>query len=448
MPTLLASHDVASRARLLAAACLLFALGACSSDPAPEEEPPPPTTEASEAPVEPDTSRPAAEPAHTTASEEPAAPVAPTQRFETRQEKLQRLVTGPVRRDGFDVVVQSLTVSEGVSLDPLTRRRRRGVQLELKGLITNETGKTLTGGALRGALVLRFGGDAIKVALGPDALAEPADPDTPWRSNAVREFTARTEVLPKILLEYTPDVAQARLLASFDDPISYHTEGVVWSLNVAWLAARGTPVKGKATAIKAEGLRVGPRGRIHGQVQSGEAVDLLYQQGDAFKVQANSGVGWISNAALRLKDLSIYKGAEPHGGERTAQDEFVALKIEGLTEAPTPDGARLKSGERFLVVTVELTNKSDKDIRCSDFFMDFGPGATQQPQVSRDTRLFEGAIACERDRLPPQASVTGKLAFVRDRYQIPFALGYVSPSRRPLIIDLYDKKLTRVDPTP
>ncbi|MEO1269785.1 MAG: hypothetical protein AAFX99_16990, partial [Myxococcota bacterium] len=178
-------------------------------------------------------------------------PAAPSQ-GESRLKRLERLAIGPENDSLFDVNMLSLTLGENMGVEARTGRRKKGIILEMNGLITNGTGRTLINGELQGVLVLHFEANTIKIALSPDALEDPATSDEPWRPGAVRKFTAKTYILPTILQEYTPKLAQARLLARFENPITYHAEAIIWSLDIDWLITR-SPSRLKAVALPCTG---------------------------------------------------------------------------------------------------------------------------------------------------------------------------------------------------
>ena len=368
------------------------------------------------------------------------APPAPA--FETRWDRYLRLAQGDVQ-DGFNVSVVTMALVEGKGKNRYGRGSK-GVVLRLEGLITNNTGKTLYTGFLSGALILRFGGDVVKVNLGPNGLKPEASDAKPWRTGRARLFKVETFVSPTILMEYTPDSAEARLFAAYEDPVEYKVEAPIWSAKLDWLAVRGAAVSGKGTVFKAEGLRVGPRGKAAGKTAVNEKVDLLYAQGDSYRVRAAAGEGWVSQKSLIVPDLKgLFNGASPHGSGKTAGDDLVSITVNSVsTTTDIPSGMKLKTleGERLFIADVSLENKGEKDIKCSAFFVDYGPKAQTTPIKGWNT--VPGAIACEGDKLAPGSSAKGKVAFLRKRHQVPFTVGYASPSKGFPFVDIYSLKET------
>lgn len=356
---------------------------------------------------------------------------------ESRSERLARLAQGDLAK-GFDVTILRAALVEGTSRNRFGRRES-GIQLQMSGAIRNNTGKTLSGGFVNAVLIVNFGADVVKVRLGADGLKPEIDGKKPWRDGRARFFEVETFVFPEVMLEYTPTSAQARLMVVAEDPVDFTFEGPVWSMNFDWLSARGAPVKGKARVVKSEKLRVGPRGKTSGATEQGSAVELLYQKGEFFRVRSGEDVGWVSHDNILFEDLKgLHTGASPQGGDKSASDEAVSFTVNGMENlARGPEGAKLKDGERVFVIDVSLENKGEKDIKCADFFVDFGPKEQRTPE--RYTSDIEGAISCEKGKLPPGESVTGKLAFTRARHQVPFAVGFSSPTKRYLLVDVYDK---------
>lgn len=368
-----------------------------------------------------------------------APPAAP---FETRWERYLRLAQGDVS-DGFNVSVVTLALVEAKGKDRYGRRQS-GVVLRLEGLVTNNTGKTLYTGFLSGALILRFGGDVVKVQLGSNGLKPEASDAKPWRTGRARLFKVETFVEPRILMEYTPDSAEARLFAAYEDPIEFKVEAPIWSAPLDWLAVRGAAVAGKGTVFKSEGLRVGPRGKAVGKTQVNEKVDLLYAQGEFYRVRAAAGEGWVSQRSLIVPDLKgLFNGAKPHGSGKTAGDELVSITVSSVSttdNAPAEMKLKTLDGERLFLADVSLENKGEKDIKCSAFFVDYGPKAQTSPIKGWNT--LSGALECEGDKLAPGATASGKVAFLRKRHQVPFTVGYASPSKGFPFVDIYSAKET------
>jgi hypothetical protein len=362
--------------------------------------------------------------------------------YESTWDRYRRLAQGEVS-DGFNVSVVTMALVEGKGKNRYGRSSK-GVVLRLEGLITNNTGKTLYTGFLSGALVLRFGGEVVKVRLGKNGLKPEASDAKPWRTGRARLFKVETFVNPTILMEYTPDSAEARLFAAFEDPIEYEVLAPIWSAKIDWLAVRGAAVNGKGTVFKAEGLRVGPRGKAAGKTAVNEKVDLLYAQGDHYRVRAAAGEGWVSQKSLIVPDLKgLFNGAKPHGSGKTAGDDLVSITVSSVTTTTTfPDGMKIKTleGERLFIADVKLENKGEKDIKCSSFFVDYGPKAQTGP--IKGWNNVSGAIACEGDKLAPGLSASGKVAFLRKRHQVPFTVGYSSPSKGFPFVDIYSIKET------
>lgn len=399
-----------------------------SKDPAPSPEPPAPSVpeppkEAPPWPVEQD--------------QAPAAP--PLQ--ETPEERRKRIVLAEIQ-EGFEVNVLGLSLVEGVSRKK-GDKQRKGVQIRLSGFVKNSTGKTITGGFLSGAIVLRFGDDTVKVRMSPDGLRPSVSPERPWRTGTARPFRLDTYVFPKIMMEYTPVASEARIYATFRDPVDFTYEAPVWKQDIDWLAARGAAVLGEARVTGSENLKVGPRGRQYGRTQVSETVELLYQKNDHFLIKAEDGVGWVSQKGLIIKDLgSIYGKTASHSSETTARSETVSLTVEEVdTVEDAPNGAKLRDGERFVLVDVSLSNKGEKDINCNAFFLDFGPREQLPPHPA--TSKFNKAFTCEKNKLPPGQTIQGRLAFLRQRHQVPFALGFTPPNERPLLLDIYKKAYTK-----
>lgn len=381
------------------------------------------------------------EPAKTPkAAPAPAASAPPAKPFESRWDRYRRLAQGEVS-DGFNVSVVTMSVINGKGKNRYGRGSK-GVVVRLEGLVTNNTGKTLYTGFLSGALILRFGDERVKVRLGPNGLKPEASDAKPWRTGRARLFKVETFVSPTILMEYTPESAEARLFAAFEDPVEYKVEAPIWAAPINWAAMRGAPVKGKGTVFKAEGLRVGPRGKAVAKTAVNEKVDLLYALGDSYRVRAAGGEGWVSQKSLIVPDLKgLFSGAKAHGSGKSASDEAVSITVNSMESTATiPDGIKLKSleGERLFIVDVSLENKTEKDIKCSAFFVDFGPKAQTGP--IRGWQNVSGAMACEGDKLAPGTKASGKLAFLRKRHQVPFTVGYSSPAKNFPFVDIYSDK--------
>ncbi len=361
--------------------------------------------------------------------------------LESRLQRLQRVSRKGKIRDGFQVTVLRVTLDEGTSKVRF-RRREKGIQATIVGAISNNTGHTLYSGFLSGALILDFGGGTTKVQLSPDGLKPSASDSKPWRNGTSRLFEVSTFVFSPLMLEYMPKKTEVALMAVFEDPINFSFEAPVWRAEVDWLAVRGAAVSGNARVMKSEGLRAGPRGKASGKTQVGEDVELLYQKGDWVRVKAQQGEGWVEVRNLLFKDLKSMYGAKGHATGNDASDDLVAISVKGTrNEASPPEGTKIKDGQRFFLVDVSLQNKGEKDIKCTDFFVDFGPKDQRTPD--RATSKFAGAMSCEKDKLAPGESTSGTLAFLRDRHDIPFAVGYSSPNKTFLLVDIWSKEAAK-----
>lgn len=358
---------------------------------------------------------------------------------ESPSQRRQRLALAPMQ-EGFEVTVLGMALEPGASKDPLGRREE-GIQLKLSGLIKNHTGKTLSRGQLLGALLLRFPEAKHQIRLGPDGLKPGVSPQQPWRDGTARIFEVSTEVYPFLMQEYVPLATEARLLALFQDPVGFGFEAPVWVGELDWGVTRGAPARGQARAIKAEALRAGPRGHALVSMQIGEDVELLYQKGAWFRVRGALGEGWVPQSSLSLRSLeTLYQGASPQPPQRRIEDELVAVEVQGVRHLADP-GYKLKDGERLMVVDVALENKGEGDIKCGAFFVDYGP--REQVGPHKASAALEGALACHKGKLAPGASASGSLAFLRTRHQVPFVIGYSSPSKNYLLLPLYSQELAQ-----
>lgn len=419
----------------LALALALAACGGGEPEEAPEEE----EERAEDAAVE-------AAPAAPHASAAPAAPAPASSSgdgerglsaLEGRAERLVRLAREPLSADsGVQVTVLSMSLEEAPYRSG-AGKREVGVSLKLAGVVYNQTGHTLSEGTVVGVLALGFEEEEVRVRLSPDALKVAVQPELPWREGESRLFEVETEAFPRVMLEYAPTWVEATLVASLRDPVGFELAAPIWRAKPSWLAARVAPVKGEAQVFQADPLMVGPRRKSAGKLRSGEVVKLLYQSGGHFRVQASEGVGWVEAKALVVKQLeALYEGAAPPGGSRTASNPEGALRVHGVTTLDqAPGGLKLLPGERALRVEVELTNTGDKELRCSEVFADFGPNTQRGPL--KGSEVLEGALACEKDKLPPGETIRGALTWARGRYELPVVIGWTTRSGV-LSVDVYD----------
>jgi len=354
---------------------------------------------------------------------------------ETRAERLTRLVQGEIpSSSGFEVTVLSMSLEA----EPPKRGKTGGVSLKMAGVVYNRTGRTLSSGVFGGALLLRFGDKVTKLRLSPDGFKDSVSTESPWREGQSRLFRIETNPFPLLMLEYEPTKVEARIFAAFEDPVDFEVVAPVWGASVQWQAARVAPVRGQAQVFEAAVMKAGPRGASNGALENGQVVELLYQAGNAFRVRSNGAEGWVEAKSLVVKNLpGIYDSATPHGEDEVAGDELVSITVQGLsTLSDVPESLKLADGERVLQVDVELTNKGDKDLRCSDVFVDFGPGQQRAPM--KESPQLPEALQCEKDKLVAGTTVHGKLAYRRGRHEIPVAVGLISPSKRVLTVDVYD----------
>lgn len=407
-------------------------LAACGSGESPSEAPKTAEEEVAEAAEEPSVKEVVS--AATTSS--PAPGTAPSSVIgETRAEKISRLVQGEIpAQTGFEVTVLSLTLEA----EPTRRGRPGGVRLKMAGVVYNRTGRTLSSGVFGGALLLHFGDKTTKLRLSPDGFKELVSAETPWREGQSRLFRIETNPFPELMLEYEPEGVEARIFAAFEDPVDFEVVAPVWRTSINWLAARVAPVKGQAQVFEAATLKAGPKGAANGKLENGEVVDLLYQSGSYFRVRAAAGEGWVEGKALVVKNLAaIYDGALAHGGDETVSDDVLSITVHEMKVLDSvPDEIKLADGERILQVDAELVNKGEKDLRCSDLFVDFGPG--QQRAPAKESATLPEALVCDKDKLPAGATLRGRVAWRRGRHEIPMAVGMVSPTGKVLTVDVYD----------
>lgn len=357
--------------------------------------------------------------------------------LESRAERLVRIAQQPIPAEvGVQATVLSMSLEE-VPYRGAAGRREAGVSLKLSGVVVNRTGRTLSEGGVAAALTLRFDGDAQRARLALDALKVAVTPEEPWRDGESRLFEATTEPFPRLMLEYAPLEVSAALVASLRDPVGFEVNAPIWRARPSWLAARVAPVKGEAQVFRADPLVVGPRKKAAGKLREGEVVRLLYQAGAHLRVQAAEGVGWVEARALVVKQPeALYEGAAPPPSTRAASNPEGALRVHALrTLEQAPAALKLQPGERALQVEVELTNTSDKDLRCSELFVDFGPGSARG--ALKGAEAVEGALACEKDKVAPGQTLRGWVTWARGRLEIPVVVGWSTRSGV-LLVDVYD----------
>lgn len=131
-----------------------------------------------------------------------------------------------------DIVIDTLKTSD------------EGIFYEIKGSITNETGKSLSSVDLTGRLSIIFENKTEKVDNNwrNDILQRKVSESKPWYDGEAIEFSIKTDNIKKIFLDYEPQYAFFTIEMNASDPVGYNYNKAIYEVDMKdrWNAVRKT----------------------------------------------------------------------------------------------------------------------------------------------------------------------------------------------------------------
>jgi hypothetical protein len=208
--------------------------------------------------------------------------------------------------------VESLTSDQlPVHVDGLALYPTRGdIKGQLRGTMTNNTGRILTSGELKLRFTVDFADSCPYDLQGTKKLSSLGVTDSkPWHPGATVDFTITTDNgLPAVTGDFEAATATASLIALVEDPICFRARGVVSELPASWSAAVvGSPAGGSAIFTRRTSiLSAADGGSRLETVEEGVTVTVIQAKGRKLRVRTPGGTeGWVNDDYVDMIDASL-----------------------------------------------------------------------------------------------------------------------------------------------